>query len=314
MEQTKTLNALEPYLALTKSATSPRAAADLVTQATSNPNAFVFAELLQTPQIQALSQSAEYAAYLSLLQIFSYGTYADYVQTASSGTSLPSLNEAQTLKLRQLSMLTLAARGQSNLSYDVLQRELDLPDSRAVEQLAISVIYAHLLSAQLDPRNRTIHVSSLSPLRDLAPDSVPALKAGLDEWSGRIAASLGDLQAQITAYQSEAIRRAKDRAATEATRTKLIEETRKSELALNTGVHTRGQKNIIGSAVAHLRASGLRSGKRGSGSLDGGLDSDEAMDVDEEEPEDADSGSGGGVGGSGGLGKKPKSSRRKLQS
>ncbi|KAL8739545.1 MAG: hypothetical protein Q9190_007661, partial [Brigantiaea leucoxantha] len=51
MDQTqqKALNALEPFILLSKYATSPRAAADLIIQATSAPNTFVFAELLETP-------------------------------------------------------------------------------------------------------------------------------------------------------------------------------------------------------------------------------------------------------------------------
>jgi hypothetical protein len=83
MEQTKALNALEPFLALTKSATSPRAASDLVTQATSAPNTYVFAELLQTPNIQNLRSSEEYAPYLALLEIFAWGTWEDYKGTFS---------------------------------------------------------------------------------------------------------------------------------------------------------------------------------------------------------------------------------------
>jgi len=78
MEQQRALNALEPYLALAKSASSPRAAADLVVQATSSPHTFVFAELLQKPNVQALAQSPEYLPYLRLLEIFAWGSYADY--------------------------------------------------------------------------------------------------------------------------------------------------------------------------------------------------------------------------------------------
>ena len=81
MEQTRALNALEPFLALSKSATSPRAASDLVVQATSAPNTYVFAELLQTPNIQALRSSEEYAPYLTLLEIFAWGTWEDYKST-----------------------------------------------------------------------------------------------------------------------------------------------------------------------------------------------------------------------------------------
>ena len=77
--QQKALNALEPFTLLSKSATSPRAAVDLITQATSAPNTFVFAELLQTPNIQALRNAAEeYAPYLTLLEIFAWGTWKDY--------------------------------------------------------------------------------------------------------------------------------------------------------------------------------------------------------------------------------------------
>lgn len=77
--QQKALNALEPYILLSKSATSPRAAIDLITQATSSPNTYVFAELLETPNIQALrSASPEYTSYVTLLEIFSWGTWSEY--------------------------------------------------------------------------------------------------------------------------------------------------------------------------------------------------------------------------------------------
>lgn len=78
MEQTRALNALAPFVALAKSATSPRAAADLITQATSAPNTYVFAELLHQPNIQALASDAQYGAHLDLLKIFAYGTCESY--------------------------------------------------------------------------------------------------------------------------------------------------------------------------------------------------------------------------------------------
>ena len=78
MEQQRAINALEPFLALSKSANSPRAAADLVAKATSAPNTYVFAELLHTPNISALRDSAEFSSYYKLLEIFAWGTWADY--------------------------------------------------------------------------------------------------------------------------------------------------------------------------------------------------------------------------------------------
>lgn len=76
--QQRALNSLEPFVALSKSATSPRAASDLINQATSASNTYIFAELLQTPNIQALRYS-EYASHLHILEIFAWGTYQDYL-------------------------------------------------------------------------------------------------------------------------------------------------------------------------------------------------------------------------------------------
>lgn len=78
MDQSKAINALAPFIALAKSANSPRAAADLVNQATSSPNTYVFAELLQQPNIQALAKSEQYASSLKLLQTFAWGTWESY--------------------------------------------------------------------------------------------------------------------------------------------------------------------------------------------------------------------------------------------
>ncbi|OTA68506.1 hypothetical protein K449DRAFT_429363 [Hypoxylon sp. EC38] len=316
MEQTKALNALEPYLALTKSATAPRAAADLITQATSNPNTYVFAELLQAPQIQNLVQSPEYAPYLSLLEIFSYGTFAGYTQALSTTPSLPKLNDAQALKLRQLSLLTLA-RDPHNLSYTALQQALSLSDARAVEDLVISAIYAGLISAQLDPRHQTIHVSGVSPLRDLEPNSIPPTLAALRSWSRRCTDTLADLESQISDVKAAAAERAAEKAAWDQTQARMVEEQRRSDNALASaagGVHGPRQTRLVDAAVARLRGGGnggQRSGKRGSGSLEGGQDSDEAMDLDEEEPEDGDAASGGGGVGGSSVGKKLRA-RRKL--
>ena len=79
--QAPALNALEPFLALCPSATSPRAAADLISRAIAAQGTFVFAELLNAPNIQALGQAgvdAQHARWLAALEIFSWGTWADY--------------------------------------------------------------------------------------------------------------------------------------------------------------------------------------------------------------------------------------------
>ncbi|APA09380.1 hypothetical protein sscle_05g041500 [Sclerotinia sclerotiorum 1980 UF-70] len=206
MEQIKALNALEPFLALTKSATSPRAAIDLITRATAAPGTYIFTELLLAPQIQALSTaSPEQAAYLSLLKIFSYGTYLDY----TSDSSLPTLSSAQTLKLRQLSFLTLA-KSPSDLTYPKLQSALSLSTPRDLEDLVISTIYAGLITCTLDPYNQTVLVSSISPLRDLPPSTIPSMLSTLSAWSARCTTTLSSLESQIASIKAEAQRRHRD--------------------------------------------------------------------------------------------------------
>ncbi|KAL9947385.1 hypothetical protein D7B24_009047 [Verticillium nonalfalfae] len=285
MEQTKALNALEPFLALSKSASSPRAAADLVTRATSNPNTFLFTELLQTPQIQSLAQSAEHAAYLTLLRIFSYGTYADYQrQQQQSSQSLPDLSESQALKLRQLSLLTLA-RDRTNLAYPRLQTALSLPDTRALEALVTSAIYAGLIQATLDPARQHVHVTALATLRDLAPDSIPALSDALRSWSDRCAATLRDIDAQTAAIRAEAARRQRHAGVREEQLAELVAETKHSGGGAGGGILS-GVTDAARRAGHSMRERARVLSKRGSNLMEtADQEDEEAMDLDLEEEE-----------------------------
>ena len=69
----------------------------------------------------------------------------------------------------------------------------------------------------MDPARSLVSVTSLAPLRDLAPGSLPALQQTLSTWSQRCAAALTDLEAQAEkvkadAVQREKLRRKKERA------------------------------------------------------------------------------------------------------
>ncbi|EPE24576.1 hypothetical protein GLAREA_08428 [Glarea lozoyensis ATCC 20868] len=272
MEQTKALNALEPFLALSKSATSPRAAADLVIRATSSPNTFIFSELLSTPQIQSLSSSTEYVNHLTLLQIFSYGTYTSYTSTPG----LPTLNDAQLLKLRQLSFLTLA-RNSADLSYSNLLTSLGMSTPRELEDLVISAIYAGLVSATLDPYHQNVLVSSVSPLRDLEPNSIPSMLDTLSEWSSRCTSTLADLERQIAGIKAEAARRHKEEAEWSAEVEKITDDKIKGDAAK--GPLNNFMSSITG-GLGMGRKLGGGQGKRGMADGDAWEDD---MDLDEED-------------------------------
>lgn len=224
--QQKALNALESFILLSSSASSPRAAADLVKQATSAPNTYVFAELLQTKNIAALKDGPpEYASSYTLLEIFAWGTWADYScasqspiapqspmyakpDTLTATPNLPPLTDAQAYKLRQLSLLSLSA-SPSTLTYTHLLTALSLPSTRALEDLVISTIYAGLLVAKLDTKSQRVDVSSVSPLRDLPPARVPQLLSTLDTWNARCVSVLDDLETQIKDVRQKALERKK---------------------------------------------------------------------------------------------------------
>ncbi|KAG5991757.1 hypothetical protein E4U52_003355 [Claviceps spartinae] len=260
MEQVKALDALEPILALSKSAVHPRAAADLITQATSAPNTYIFAELLEQPNIQALFTSEEFASHLNLLRIFSYGTYSSYQGVAAN---LPSLNESQILKLRQLSILSLA-RDRRNLHYDVLQQELGLSSAREVEELVITAIYAGLVKATLDPDRKTVQVTSLAPLRDLEPGCIPSMIFALENWSEKCTSTLGDLEVQIQRIRSAALKRETEKRAAEMKVQVLVtdeQDKTKKDVLMKEGMARRGRhsKRCAGGAAnpAHDEAMDL---------------------------------------------------------
>ncbi|KAL8944109.1 MAG: hypothetical protein Q9211_000700 [Gyalolechia sp. 1 TL-2023] len=214
--QQKALNALESFVLLSKSATSPRSAADLVNQATSAPNTYVFAELLQTPNVSVLKTApSEYSTYYTLLEIFAWAT-----------PNLPQLSEPQAHKLRQLSLLSLST-SPSTLTYPYLLQALSLPSVRTLEDLVISSIYAGLLSAKLNTQSQRVDVSSVSPLRDLRPGSIPTLISALDSWNSRCVSVLDDLENQVREVKQKALTRRKKEERDEAAVDKLVAEAKK---------------------------------------------------------------------------------------
>jgi COP9 signalosome complex subunit 7 len=185
---------------------------------------------LQTPPIAALADSPEFAAYHRLLQIFSYGTWGTYRAAAADDQArLPALSDAQALKLRQLSLLTLA-RDRANLSYAALQQHLGLGSARELEDLVITAIYAGLVNATLDPARQAVQVASVAPLRDLAPGAVPDLVAALRLWSAKCSDTLADLDARTARIRAAAaVREREKRAADEKLQAAMAEIEKKAK-------------------------------------------------------------------------------------
>ncbi|KIW09046.1 uncharacterized protein PV09_00937 [Verruconis gallopava] len=207
MEQQRAINALESYILLSKDAKSPRAAADLVLRVTSDPNTFVFAELLHMPNIHALRGSDEYSPHYKLLEIFAWGTWTDY----KDANGLPQLSPQQAQKLRLLSLLPLASR-QASLTYSSLQSALSLDSPQALESLITTAIYSNIVIGTLDPAHQVVNITSVAPLRDLAPGSIPALAAALAQWSEQCTYMLAQLEGEVNTIKHNAQRRGEQNA------------------------------------------------------------------------------------------------------
>ncbi len=225
--QNRALTALQPFLhlALTTKSPSPRILADFVTRATSAPGTYIFAELLQTPAIQSLRSSntpEEFRSYYTALEIFSYGTLADYrskrllrffnmnqlTSTSPDTPKLPALTPQQEHKLKLLTLLSLASEPHP-LNYDYLTSALFLDSPSALEGLITEAIYSGLITARLSPTSSppSVHITSVAPLRDLRPNSLPEILKVLQVWESRCSSVVGDIEAQIAGIWNNATKR-----------------------------------------------------------------------------------------------------------
>ena len=126
--------------------------------------------------------------------------------------NLPPLNDAQSYKLRLLSLLSLC-KDASRLTYGHLQNALSLPTRRALEDVVIGASNAGLITAKLSPSISVAHVSSISALRDLRPGSVTHMLASFSAWDARCAAVLDQMDGQVLAIRQRAVARVKDQEA-----------------------------------------------------------------------------------------------------
>jgi COP9 signalosome complex subunit 7 len=122
--------------------------------------------------------------------------------------NLPKLSAEQTLKLRLLSLLTLATTTKP-LTYQTLMKSLSLPTAAELESLVTTAIYANLISARLSPASTppTINVTSVAPLRDVQPHSLPQMVTLLTEWESRCGEVVTDLETEIARVKANAQKR-----------------------------------------------------------------------------------------------------------
>lgn len=169
--------ALQPYLqAAHESSANAATLRALVVKVLSDPEIFAGYDEIKAAAT-ALPNAPDGEKLLRTLDLFSYGTYKDYVDAAPD--TYLTLTEAQVWKLRQLSVLTLVQQvcqqKALRLSYETVQRALQLPDHRTTEQILVSCIYARVVTGQLCQKTQCLllggsAVAGGSPVR---PRDVP---------------------------------------------------------------------------------------------------------------------------------------------
>ena len=303
----RALAALQPFihLAITTTQPTPRFLADLITRATSSPGTYIFTELLQIPAIQSLRSvetPSEFQLYLTLLELFSYGTYDEYkseyikfnsvtlTDHAKGTPSLPLLNEAQTFKLRQLSLLTIAS-SPIPLTYANLISALSLGSAISLETLLTQSIYSGLLTARLSPTTTppTVHITSVAPLRDLRPQSLPQMLATLQVWESRCSSVISELEGQIQDIRDAALKRQLAQKKREAIVDAAVLSSENDGgglkgsggVIINTGSRTTRSGGFDKSSPPEETRGSFR-GVRGSGNVGSKRDLDEQQEDDEE--------------------------------
>ena len=174
-------------------AATGKAAADLVDEATAAPGVLVFGELLDLEGVQALASDPSLAGKLALLRVFAHGTLPEY----RADPSLPPLSPAQELKLRRLTVASLAARSPV-LSYADLMCALELTTIRELEDLLIDECVATgIARGKLYQNARCFEVHD-AMARDVEPGRLGEVIASLEAWREDVRAALATAAEQAT--------------------------------------------------------------------------------------------------------------------
>ncbi|PNW71372.1 hypothetical protein CHLRE_16g651500v5 [Chlamydomonas reinhardtii] len=168
---------IQQYVLLAKGLRG-RGLTDLIAKATGDPAVFGFGELLDVQSVKEL-QGTDLASHNALLQLFAYGTWSDYQANASS---LPPLSEAQALKLKQLTVASLAA-SEKVLPYSQLQSAVSISGVRELEDFLINhCFYAGVITAgKLDQKQACLQVHDVIG-RDVRREDLPQITQRMACW------------------------------------------------------------------------------------------------------------------------------------
>jgi len=164
---------------------------EIIKQALGCVDTFVFAELLECPNVIAL-ETTPHASYLYALRVFSQGTYSDYFDKREY---MPELTEPQMKKLQYLTIVTLANK-MKRIPYDVLLKELYVDNVSDLEELIIEAIYCKVISGELDQYGGYVEVDWTIG-RDVRFNDIDNMIVTLQQWCDSTEGILSTVQSRI---------------------------------------------------------------------------------------------------------------------
>ena len=111
------------------------------------------------------------------MKLFAFGTYDEFKANSSN---LPQLDDPQALKLKQLTIVSLASDSKV-IPYETLLAALDLKDTRTLEDVIIEGMYAGLFAGKLDQKTKQFHVTETAG-RDCKPGELADMISVLKAW------------------------------------------------------------------------------------------------------------------------------------
>jgi COP9 signalosome complex subunit 7 len=191
------------------------------------------------------------------------------------------LTPPQQKKLTLLNLLSLASEPHP-LTYDYLTSTLSLPSISDLESLVIEAIYNGLITARLSPTSipPAVHITSVAPLRDLRPNSLPEILKVLQVWESRCSSVVGDIETQIAKIKASAAKRK----AREASRQEVVDNAVLSNEGA--GDSAAGSGGVgPGGIVRQTRAAGARAGSMDEGRKGKGTGIKRDLDEQQEDEE-----------------------------
>mmetsp|Transcript_30824 Transcript_30824/g.46516 ORF Transcript_30824/g.46516 Transcript_30824/m.46516 type:complete len:211 (-) Transcript_30824:130-762(-) len=161
----------------------------IVKQVLDHSNIFVFGELLECPNVQAISASPEGAKLLELLRVFAYGTYQDYKARADS---LPALTPAQKRKLQLLTIVSMASK-ERRIPFSDIGAAVEMDSTRELEDLIIDAVYQNLIDAKMDQEKQCLEVLK-STCRDCKDEDIDFIIETLTAWGDSASGMLETLE------------------------------------------------------------------------------------------------------------------------